>query len=355
MTESRFNQWLGLVLILCFFAASTGVRCATKDASPDSEIRHLHFPPNVSLGPLLILKPQRDDPNSWEQMFDPGKTVGGARGDVTVTIPSHNLLILDANGRVFEKPALLKMVSPFGIDVLRIRFYSLADSEDHLLDGTFDYVNHLEGLQMLDVDSSDISDANLSKLKGMSHLRTISCYNTTISGDCFKDLATLPALTELLAPDCLIKESNLKNLQKFPRLSILDLAGDGRTPHSPANHLTQRGVQEIAKCHGIVNLNVRDQIHFDDSCLKYLATMKNLRYLYLTGTPITFNGLSALRGLGLKYLALPSTCYKNSAEVARMFPHALCKIAQPSSPQTSRLNIDDPKDRDLKVLFSPLR
>ena len=181
--------------------------------------------------------------------------------------------------------------------MLKIRFNSIADNEDNLLDGTFKYVNDLKGLQMLDVDESETTDANLSKLKGMSHLRTISCYNTTISGDCFKDLATLPALTELLAPDCLIKESNLKNLQKFPRLSILDLAGDGRTPHSPANHLTQRGVQDIAKCHGIVNLNVSEQTRFDDSCLKYLAEMKNLRYLYLTVTPITFNGLSALRGL----------------------------------------------------------
>jgi Leucine-rich repeat (LRR) protein len=277
-------------------------------------------------------------------------------GDVTVTVPRDNLLILDANRRIFENPALLKMVSPFGIDVLKIRFNSIADNEDNLLDGTFKYVNDLKGLQMLDVDESETTDANLSKLKQLPHLRTISCLNTEINGDCFKDLAALPALTELILTNCPIKESNLKYLQKFPRLSILDLGVHGH--HVMAHHLhylTQTGVQDIAKCHGIVNLNVSEQTRFDDSCLKYLAEMKNLRYLYLTNTSITLNGLSALRGLKLKQIALPSTLHKNAAEVARIFPHTVCKIADSPPSQAARSVSNDSRANDINVIFSPLR
>jgi hypothetical protein len=302
-------------------------------AHPDS--RRLHFP-GKSIGTLLICKTHNDD-DTWQIFgYGPGEQVGGAQGDVSLTIPPGYNVVLEANRRLFENPALLKEVSPNGIDLLRLSFTSMDDREDHMLDQAVGYVDNIRGLRVLFFDRSETNDAQVSKLRNLPHLCSINFFWSSIDGSCFAGLSAFPELYEIDAPLCQLDEQKLIGLARIPKLRNLDLGRD---------HLTLTGAKSLAKLVNLVHLSVGDNPQFDDECVKFLQPLSHLRSLDLRGTKITLDGIKSIRGLHLQSLYLPGRLQKNSQQVKAMLPNTQISYLEPKPPRVSK---DDNR------IFAPL-
>ncbi len=268
--------------------------------------RTLHFPKGLSLGVINVGNDTLAF-KGWAQNV----RVAGAAGDVTISVPAGQRVIFEANHRVFENPALLDQISPVGIDGLKLGFISLADREDDMCDAALAHVVHFQGLTEVNVDRSEATDAGLAKLKAVPSLVVISCFLSSVHGQCFKELATLPALRALLASYCQLKAENLKYLAQFPKLQLLNLDW---------THMDAAGAKHLANCRHLENLSVRGNVRFNDSCMAYLQSLKNLKKLDLRGTSVSIAGLRQLKGNNYQMLCLPAAMKENLAEVKRLFP-----------------------------------
>jgi hypothetical protein len=62
------------------------------------------------------------------------KAVAIATGQVTVTVPAGQQLMLDASRRIIENPLLLNEFSPDGLDILKMSFIAMDEREEGLCD-----------------------------------------------------------------------------------------------------------------------------------------------------------------------------------------------------------------------------
>lgn len=322
---------LACLLILATPALSAGN--SESGIASHADVRKLHFP-DKSIGALMLLRHNTGD-NSWSTYTNSGRQIGSAQGTLTLTVPPGSELMLDANRRVFENPILLKQVSPYGIDVLRLSFISLDDREDHMLERAIDYVDNLKGLRALCFDRSEVNDAAILKLKSLPHLVCMNFFLSSINGTCFKSFTKFPELYQLDVPLCSIDQASMDGLAQIPKLKNLDL---GRT------HMTVVGAKSLAKLTNLARLNVGSNAKFDDACMVYLKPLTKLKFLDLRSTNITFEGLKSIRGIKLQTLYLPKPLRKNMPEITKMFP-------------STSVSVDtyNPPSKEDKTIYAPLR
>jgi hypothetical protein len=335
MTAAFFVTAFFCVVIpgYCANSDARAVRASAAAIQPD--VRKLHFP-DKSIGSLMLVNHREDPEHRW-MIYSQGKQVGGARGDVSLTVPPGSVLMLDVNRRVFENPDLLKEVSPNGIDILRMSFMSMDDSEDHLLENAVPRMANLKGVKALFFDRSEVQDAEMSKVKNLPHLCAINFFLSGINGACFKDLAAFPELYEVDAPFCHINQRNIAGLAQIAKLRILDLS---------KTHMTLEGAKSLSKLPGLVYLDLCDNPKFDDECVKCLKPLSHLKKLDLHGTMVTMEGLKSLRGIKFSSLLLPARLRKNQKELSAMFPGTGFEFAGDT--------IRTPNKEDSTV-FAPLR
>jgi hypothetical protein len=335
------------ILALLFFVCSSlfatpAVSAGHPDqpANPDhpknglkatSEVRKFHFP-DKSIGALLVVEERRED-DCW-YTYRQGVQVGSAQGSVSVTVPPNNILLMDANRRVFENPILLKEVSP-GLDALKLSFMSMEDREDHMLERAMGYVENLKTIRAIIFDRSEVTDVEVSKLKNLPHLCYLNFFLTQIDGSCFKNLSAFPELYQLDVPTCHLDQRTIADLAQIRKLRYLDL---GRTGMSIV------GARSLSKLTTLVRLNLSQNYQFDDACIKNLQPLTKLSWLDVRQTKVTFEGIKYLRGLKFRELMVPACCRKNMREVKAMFPSA--EITLEMAPGT-------PTKED-KLIYGPL-
>jgi hypothetical protein len=316
-----------LVVLTCCHSAAYSkasdvkIRAATK--------RTLHFPKAVALGVINL--------GNETLAFGPpvqNHAVAGAMGDVTISVPAGQRVIFEANRRVFENPKYLDQISPAGIDGLKLGMISLADREDDMCDAALGHVVHFQGLTEVNVDRSEATDAGLAKLKDVPSLVVISCFLSSIDGRCFKELSTLPALRGLWASYCQLKAENLRYLGQFPKLQLLNLDW---------THLDAVGARYLANCRQLEDLSVKGNVRFNDSCLVYIQSLKNLKRLDLRGTSVSIAGVRKLKGIALNSLYLPAAMQENLADARRIFPNVSIYLEEKKT-----------VDKEEKTLYAPL-
>jgi hypothetical protein len=320
----------------CSLILATPALCAGNSESgiaSQAEVRKLHFP-DKSIGALMLLAHNKGD-GSWLTYTNSGKQIGSAQGTITLTIPPGFALVLDANRRVFENPILLKEISPYGIDVLKLSFISMDDREDNMLERAIGYVENLKSLRVLCFDRSEVNDAAILKLKNLPHLVCINLFLSSITGSCFKSFSKFPELYQVDAPFCQLDQSSIDGLAQIPKLKNLDLS---RT------NMTVVGAKSLAKLTNLARLNLGKNPKFDDACIAYLQPLSKLKSLDLRGTHVTIEGLKSISGIKLQKLCLPTSLRKNMLEITKMFP-------------STRISVDTltPPTKDDQMMYAPLR
>ena len=296
------------------------------------EVVKLHFP-DKSLGALLLVIALKGD-DHWGT-YQSGTQVASAIGNVTVTVPADTALMMDANRRVFENPILLREVSP-GLDALRMSFMSMEDREDHMVERAMPYIENLKSLHILFFDRSEMTDAEVCKIKNLPHLNYINLFLSQIDGACFSHLSTFPELYQIDCPCCHIDQKNIASLAQVRKLRYLDL---GRTDMNIV------GARSLSKLTGLERLNISQNFRINDECMKSLSPLKKLTWLDVRSTSVTFEGLKALSGIKLRYLFFPPRCAKHMREIKAMFPSTI--LASDSGP----VNLS----KDDKMIYAPLK
>ena len=142
--------------VLLSLSPATPTTLATP-ATPATTIHRLHFPEAYSLGTLSLLVAAGDD-NNFDS-FIVVKAMGPAQH--TIPIPPGRYAGLEGSAMLFRHSEALEKLQPDDLARLVLRFSSLADEEDKLLEQTMARVGHLTGLQELNLTKSDISDKSL--------------------------------------------------------------------------------------------------------------------------------------------------------------------------------------------------
>ena len=174
--------------------------------------------------------------------------------------------------------------------------------------GTFDvdnqptWVNYARGrvgipISVTDVilHGSQITDADLASLGGLSHLRSLSFDECTITDEGVKEISRLRTLEHLSLGACpAVTDTSLAYLGNLKSLASLTFCAPGK-PISSCNIcclsvLPKLGILSVADCDGI-----------SDDAVDGLASLRHLRNLDIRGTSISDEGARRLA------LALPET------------------------------------------------
>ncbi len=154
----------------------------------------------------------------------------------------------------------------------------------------------------LTLDGTRITDAGLSHLRGMAHLKTLSLAATEISDTGAQVLGDVPTLRRLDLRQTQLTNVSLLSLVALRQLEILDLSGtlvDGT------------GLTRLSKLPNLQAL-VLDDLPLDDGDVAALGTITSLREVHLHGTHITAAGLAQLASL----LSLDA-CHVDSGRLSR--------------------------------------
>lgn len=319
--------------------AGSGASAENKEKNKTDKIaqietRTLVFP-QKSIGALNLVQKRAQDIRGLWASNSLAKPLGNAAGVIKVSVPAGSAIELEPNRRVFDQPLLLKEIPPSGVDILKLNFYGMEEGEENICDRALVYVNGMTNLKALDLDRSDVTDDGLAKLKNLPRLAAISCFFTSINGSCFKKLASLSELTTLGLRNCKIDQKNLIDLSLIAKLKNLSLDN---------TRLDQSGAKGLGLCTGLVTLSVHGNRHFDDQCISKLSSLKKLEFLDLRDTAVTVKGMSALRGIKLKFITISPNLAAKQNELQAMFPGTTI-----TSRSTGKIGADE------KVIFAPLK
>jgi thiol-disulfide isomerase/thioredoxin/uncharacterized protein YjbI with pentapeptide repeats len=160
----------------------------------------------------------------------------------------------------------------------------------------------LEGLEGLDLCSTEITDAGLKTLRGLTTLRHLDLSCTRVTDVGLGALHEWHDLRILNLRGSHVTDAGLKELRSMKRLQTLILSG---------THLTGAGLKQLA---AIPELHVLDLSHtgITDVALGELRGMGELHGLNLSNTRITDAGLKELKGMKLGALWLENTQVEGS-------------------------------------------
>jgi len=316
-----------------------------KVTAPQSEKRVVHFPPDRSLGRLMI-----QDANADRRIehFDyrPGGTewehLGEATGDVVV--PAGKRLGLTVDSAAWKDLSPLANLGPDDLYMLSISGpYDGGQLPD---DRCMPHIAHLTGLKVLHLVNTNISAkgmgfiksldslerlslskrftdeglaevARLPSLKGLylkenrltnaglAHLgRLTSLEELQLVGGRIGDaglahLAKLPSLRYLMLFGKNFSDDGLVHLKNIPSLRILDVGGLGQ--------ITDTGLLHLSYVINLENLNLHWVEGITDAGVAHLRKLRSLKKLDIAHSQVTDRGLAQLKQMkSLEYLGLPA-------------------------------------------------
>ena len=146
-------------------------------------------------------------------------------------------------------------------------------------------------LHTLILSQTQVTDAALANLKGMTDLQTLLLAGTQVTDAGLACLNELPCLTTLSLQATQVTDAGLANLQEIKSMQSLNLGGA---------RMTDAGLASLKKMTGLKTLNL-GSTQVTDAGLRDLKEHKDLRCLDLSITGVTVAGFAQLRA------ALPDT------------------------------------------------
>ena len=151
--------------------------------------------------------------------------------------------------------------------------------------------------------NTQITDAGLVHLKGLTSLKSLSLDHTQISDTGLEHLKSLTSLRALILTGTQITDAGLKHLKGLTRLDQLYLGG---------TQITDAGLKHLKGLTSLRALHLTGT-QVTGTGLVHLKDMTRLRHLNLNNTQITDAGVEHLKGLtSLTHLGLERTQVTNA-------------------------------------------
>jgi hypothetical protein len=271
-------------------------KASTSAIADTAHERVLHFPAQ-SIGALEIFPagyvPEDVRMEPTRVVFPQSRLAASG----TVKIAAGQFVHFRPSAKFFADPTVLNAIPPDGIDKIDMQFIPMFDEDDGLFPKAMTSVLRLTGLRFLNLNRSDATDKDVSRITCLKELLGVSAFAVPLDGSCIKELATLPKLKGLRIGNTTLNKDYLKYLPKFPKLVWLSL--DGLMLHD-------QDIEYVSQCTQLTSLSLnRDMV--TDACIPLLAKLTNLTMLDLRNTYVTDAGALKLRHLKLKILGLPAT------------------------------------------------
>lgn len=165
---------------------------------------------------------------------------------------------------------------------------------------------HLQGLtrlQMLRLSETQLSDEGLGRLLGLQELDNLFLDGTQVSDAGLPYLQEFKKLKRLSLRSTRITDAGLSRLQELKNLQTLEVAG---------NPITDVGLARLRKLKSLRSLDL-ENTQLTDAGLVHLRALKHLEKLNLNSTQVTDAGLAHLQVLsGLEWLWLNQTKITNA-------------------------------------------
>jgi len=307
--------------------------------------RILHFPADRSLGRVLICEPVPDEPLEGFFYWIRGEDwayLAEAQGDVTVPAGKWVSLNIEHRESWRDLSPLLDLQAD---DLYRLGIHGSYTGGAKPSDTCMQYLAHLTGLRVLDLDKTNVTGAGMKWVSGLQHLRRL------ILPDCISDaglahVARLSALTGLYFRENRVTNAGLKHLAGLQGLEELALGGgritdDGLIHLAPLTRLrylllqgknltdagfvhlknvpslrilhfghlpqtTDAGLAHLSALSNVQDLSFHWSENITDAGLEYLAKLPHLRALDVGNAKITDEGLAHLKeAKTLEWLDLP--------------------------------------------------
>jgi beta-lactamase regulating signal transducer with metallopeptidase domain/protocatechuate 3,4-dioxygenase beta subunit len=347
--------WIPIALVsglLAVLIISVAVTAQTTGQSPE---RILHFPTEYCLGKILI----QDDTlqrsiETYHHWIDkaPWEPLGPAMGDVH--IPAGKRVELMLYSTAWEKPeklAPLKNLKPDDIDSLVISTGWTEHAQAPFTDKCIPYIQHLTGLNVLDLSGAAVTQQGLKLLSNMNRLKRIGVPNNLTNGGlgAIVKMQSLNAIYFRRLCRHRLTDQGISLLKQLPRLEELELVGEGLTVEG-LSHLSglnslqylwlnggrfspegfeyiaaipnlkiakiytencgDEGVQKLAQNTKLERLNLHWLNDITDQGIYYISQMPGLKMLDVGSANLTDRALEYLEDMTiLEQLDLPSVRY----------------------------------------------
>lgn len=244
--------------------------------------------PTKSLGQLYLCK------NSWTP--DHGtkrhdKPLGPAQG--TIAIPQNARLKLKCNFSFADNLSLLKTLPAE-------RFVALDLSKLPLSSSQIKGLSHLQELQRLNLENTEINDNAFSEISTLKNLECLLLQSTQLQGTGFSKLKNLTKLRVLTIGHNQLSNANFRDLKQLPKLRTLQISDA---------QINDQALKDIATIDQLEALDISNNKKISDIGIKQLAKLKRLKRLEMRGLKISSNSILALSQCHLKHLECPQENY----------------------------------------------
>jgi Leucine-rich repeat (LRR) protein len=146
--------------------------------------------------------------------------------------------------------------------VVAVHFYDFSGrgQSNRTLTDAFARLEDLRQTQLVELDHTRVTDADLIHLRSLHHLRTLYLWGTKIGDEGIANIANLKELRRLGLQRTLITDAGVERLRRLKNLDTLNLA----------------------------------ETRVTDECVKYLVGLKKLTYLDLSYTRVSARGIARL-------------------------------------------------------------
>lgn len=189
---------------------------------------------------------------------------------------------------------------------------NLRVSGSRITDGGLKHLAGLGNIAALGLQHTAISDAGVAHLEGLKSLKEINLYGTPITDAALDSLAELPVLAKARFRETGIRGERSAALAKMQAMRDLDLSESPvqdaalenigkitalRSLNLWLTEVTDEGIEHLQDLEKLTRLNLDNVTGITDASLDIIGEMSKLDLLHLGGTSITDEGLPKLYGL----------------------------------------------------------
>lgn len=200
-------------------------------------------------------------------------------------------------------------------------------------DAAMPYIAGCSSLQVLSL-SAGVTDAGLQYLPQLKQLRRLVLHNMKLNGEGLRAIGQLPELRQVDLMQVTFEPGGLRHLRLPPTVQLLRLWVTSTMTEDDLKALeevkslrylylnvptmTDRDMEHFAKLPNLESLRIHgNQLQITDAGLLPLEHLATLRFLNLRGTPVTEQGIAALRAKlpGLKATLTPGPAVRPKPRV----------------------------------------
>ncbi len=170
-----------------------------------------------------------------------------------------------------------------GLTRLKMLFFG----DTQISDAGLQHISELAGLEGLMLDNTPISDAGLMHVSGLSRLEWLDLSNTQISDAGLKHLKRLTGLKGIRLGGSQVTDAGLEHIAGFGSLERLELSD---------TRISDAGLKQIAELNSMKWLELNNT-QVTGAGLEHISGLTNLEVLKLNNTKVSDAGLEHIAGL----------------------------------------------------------